>query len=89
MVGYNVQKDAILPEEGFDPKTGKAQRLDSGMKRWIRGYKKKLALNTFDILYSLAALATAALGIWASCIGMNETFKKTSISPFTCKNPAG
>lgn len=89
IVGYNVQKDAILPEEEFDPSTGQARRLDGGMKRWIRGYKKKFALNTFDVLYSLGALATAGLGIYASVMGMHDSFSETSITPFTCKNPAG
>ena len=89
IVGYNVQKDAMLPEEQFDPRTGQANRVDSGMTRWIRGYKKKLAINTFDVLYSIGALATAGLGIYASVTGMHDTFSQTSITPFTCANPAG
>jgi hypothetical protein len=52
----------MLPEENFDPRTGETNRVDNGWKRWIRGYKKKFASNTFDVLYSLAALATAGLG---------------------------
>ncbi|RFU33150.1 hypothetical protein B7463_g3182, partial [Scytalidium lignicola] len=89
LVGYNCQKDAILPEEGFDPRTGVSNRVDNGWKRWMRGYKKKLALNTFDVLYSLAALATAGLGLYASGTGMRETFANTPLTPFTCNNPAG
>ena len=34
MVAYNCQKDAALPEEKFDPRTGLVNRVDSGMKRW-------------------------------------------------------
>ena len=89
LVGYNCQKDAMLPEEEFDPRTGVTTRVDSGWKRWMRGYKKKFAINTFDVLYSLAALATAGLGLYASGTGMRETFKTTKLTPFTCKNPAG
>jgi hypothetical protein len=89
MVGYNVQKDAILPEETFDPRTGEANRFDSGMRRWIRGYKKKVFRNTFDILYFLGALSTACLGLYAAGTAMNETFKTTALTPFTCQNPAG
>jgi len=37
MVGFKTQRDAILPEETFDPATGTVHRMDSGMKRWIRG----------------------------------------------------
>jgi hypothetical protein len=89
MVGYNVQKDAMLPEETFDPRTGVANRVDTGMTRWIRGYKKKFFLNTFDTLYFLAALSTAGLGLYASGTAMHATFSTTSITPFSCNNPAG
>ncbi|KAJ5948683.1 hypothetical protein N7454_001990 [Penicillium verhagenii] len=89
LVGYHVQKDAMLPEEEFNPRTGQAQRVDHGVKRWIRGYKKKFWWNTFDLVYALAALSLAGLGIWASVISMNVSFKTTQLTPFTCTNPAG
>jgi len=89
IVGYNCQADAMLPEEEFDPRTGIAQRVDEGRTRWIRGYKKKFVMNTLDLCYSVAALATAGLGIYAAVIGMHDTFTETAITPFTCKNPAG
>ncbi|KAJ5811580.1 hypothetical protein N7474_007881 [Penicillium riverlandense] len=87
-VGYSVQNDAILPGEVFDPHTGQALRVDSGWKRWARGFKKQFALNSFDVIYFLAALGTAGLGIWASVIGMHEDFAGSALTPFTCKNPA-
>ncbi|KAJ5178371.1 Amino acid transporter transmembrane [Penicillium coprophilum] len=89
LVGFNIQNDAILPEEEFNPSTGQAQRLDSGMKRWIRGYKKKFVWNTFDILYAIGALGAAGLGIWASVTSMHTQFQAGSLTPFTCANPAG
>ena len=89
LVGYNVQKDAMLPEEAFNPQTGEVQRVDHGIKRWIRGYKKKFVWNTFDVIYSLAALASAGLGIWASVTSMRESFASSALTPFTCANPAG
>ncbi|PYI00022.1 hypothetical protein BO71DRAFT_341301 [Aspergillus ellipticus CBS 707.79] len=89
LVGYNIQKDAILPEETFDPKTGVTKRVDSGMKRWIRGFKQKFAWNVFDILYSMAALGTAGMGMWAAITGMKVDFAETALTPFTCANPAG
>ena len=79
----------MLPEEEFNPVTGEVKRVDSGMKRWIRGYRKKFALNTFDVLYSLAALGTAGLGLYTSTTGMRDAFANTSITSFSCKNPAG
>lgn len=89
LVGFNVQKDAILPEETFDPHTGETKRVDSGWKRWVRGYRQQFARNTFDVLYSLAALGTAGLGLWASIVAMETDFKGTPLTPFTCTNPAG
>ncbi|OGE55687.1 hypothetical protein PENARI_c004G01482 [Penicillium arizonense] len=89
LVGYNVQKDSILAEEEFNPQTGQAQRLDSGFQRWMRGYKKKFVWNTFDLIYALAALSTAGLGIWASVHSMTKAFKETKLTPFTCANSAG
>ncbi|KAJ5894623.1 hypothetical protein N7495_006314 [Penicillium taxi] len=88
LVGYHVQRDAILPEEEFDPVTGVAQRVDSGFKRWVRGYKKRFLWNTFDVFYCLAALSLAGLGIWASVISMNTSFNSGRLTSFTCANPA-
>ncbi|CAP95069.1 hypothetical protein E8E15_001408 [Penicillium rubens] len=89
LVGFNVQNDAILPEEEFNPMTGQVQHLDNGIRRWIRGYRKKLVRNTFDVIYSLAALSAAGLGIWASVTSMDRNFKEGKLTHFTCANPAG
>jgi hypothetical protein len=89
LVGYNVQKDAILAEEKFDPVTGEVQRVDAGLKRWVRGFMVKWHLNTFNTLYSIAALGTAGLGLYTSTVGMHDAFRDTSITPFSCHNPAG
>jgi hypothetical protein len=42
MLGFKAQRDAILPEETFDPRTGRVERMDYGFKRWMRGLKKDL-----------------------------------------------
>ncbi|RAL13124.1 uncharacterized protein BO97DRAFT_450505 [Aspergillus homomorphus CBS 101889] len=89
LVGFNVQKDAILPEERFDPHTGETKRVDAGWRRWVRGYRRQFARNTFDVVYSLAALGTAGMGLWASIVAMKQSFSGTALTPFTCKNPAG
>ncbi|KAK5121581.1 hypothetical protein LTR85_004753 [Meristemomyces frigidus] len=88
-VGYNCQKDAILPDEEYDPATGSINRKDHGVKRYMRGFMKKPFINTFDTLYFLGALGTAGLGIYASVLGMHDTFATTKITPFSCQNPAG
>ncbi|KAJ5800258.1 uncharacterized protein N7518_002326 [Penicillium psychrosexuale] len=88
LVGFNVQNDAILPEE-INSTTGQVQRIDNGIKRWIRGYKKKFVWNTFDVIYSLLALSAAGLGIWASVTSMHTSFEEGKLTHFTCANPAG
>lgn len=89
MVAFNCQKDSIMPDEGFDPSTGQIIRHDEGWKRWMRGYKKKWHINTFDVLYFLGALSVAGLGIYAAVISMHKSFATTPLTPFTCQNPAG
>lgn len=79
----------MLEEEQFDPATGQTQRVDEGFKRFMRGYRKKFIVNTFDVIYSVGALAAAGLGIYSSVIGMHEDFSGTAITPFSCTNPAG
>lgn len=89
MVAYNCQKDSVLPGDEFDPRTGLTKRVDSGPRRWWRGFKKQLLLNTWNSVYFLAALATATLGIWAAIDSMVAAYAVTTVSSFTCANPAG
>lgn len=89
MIGFNVQKDAIRDDEGFDPATGQVIRKDAGFSRWVRGYMKKWHLNTFDFLYFLGALVVTGLGLYSSGTGMHEAFSEGNLTPFTCCNPAG
>jgi hypothetical protein len=89
MVAYNCQKDSVLPEEQFDPHTGEARRVDSGFRRYWRGFKKQLVLNSWDSIYFLAALAASILGIWSSIVGMIAAFDGASVTAFTCANPVG
>ncbi|KAK3669944.1 hypothetical protein LTR78_010195 [Recurvomyces mirabilis] len=89
-VAFNTKKDAIRPEsEGFDPRTGEVIRLDSGFKRWMRGYLVQWHFNIFDTLYFLAALSVAGLGIYSSVISMHRNFEEGRLTPFTCGSPTG
>ncbi|SMY20149.1 unnamed protein product [Zymoseptoria tritici ST99CH_1A5] len=89
MVGFNCQKDAVLPEELDTTVGGRFVRVDSGPQRWIRGYRKQWLLNTFNVIYFVASLAVAGLGIYASILGMRASFKSTPLTPFTCGSPTG
>jgi hypothetical protein len=87
--GFQIQKDAMVPEEFFDPTTKTYNRIDTGVKRWIRGFKVKWHLNTFNFIYFLGALCTAALGIYSSCLGLISAFSGNSAATsFGCGSPA-
>ncbi|PMD34875.1 hypothetical protein L207DRAFT_534158 [Hyaloscypha variabilis F] len=86
--GFQIQKDAMLPEETFDPTTRTYNRVDTGVKRWVRGFKVKWHVNIFNFIYFLGALCTAALGIYSSCLGLISAFNGASVATsFGCATP--
>lgn len=90
MLGFKAQRDAILPEESFDPTTGRVERRDHGMKRWMRGLKKEILWNTWDLVFGLGAATTAVLGIYASLSGMVTNYKSNpNLTGWTCNSPTG
>jgi len=90
MLGFKTQRDAILPEETFDPLTGKVHRVDSGMKRWIRGFKKEFLWNTFDLIFYLGACVTCILGLYAGFTLMVDAYTNGSnLTGWSCKSPTG
>lgn len=89
MVGFNVLKDSMTEQDVFIPSTGEVRRADGGFQRLWRGYKKKLFMNLFDTIYFLGALVTAILGIYASIVGMIDSYKGTQVQAFSCCSPTG
>jgi len=79
----------MLPDEDFNPQTGQVQRLDHGLKRLIRGFKKQLMWNSFYMIYATASVAAVGMGIWASVTAMHKHFTEGRVTAFTCVNPAG
>lgn len=88
--GFQIQKDAmVVGTEVFDPVTKSYSYVDRGFKRWTRGFKVKWHLNTFNFVYFLGALCTAALGIYSSCLGLISAFSGNSAATsFGCGSPA-
>lgn len=87
--GYILQAGATLPGEGFDPATGITTRHDSGVKRWIRGYRKSLIWHTFILIYILLGLASSGMGTWAAVEGLISLFGPggTAATNFGCASP--
>lgn len=87
-VAYMVKKNAMLPEEGFDPATGSFARRDSGPRRWIRGFfAQKWYMNAFNVVYTLGALALAGLGSYGAIENLITAFASGTTNSFVCKSP--
>ncbi|KAJ9604342.1 hypothetical protein H2200_011176 [Cladophialophora chaetospira] len=90
MLGFKAQRDAMLPGETFDPATGAVQRQDSGIKRWMRGLKKELWWNLFDLVYYLGSCVTCILGLYAGFSTMVDAYKGSkNLSAWQCGSPTG
>lgn len=87
--GYQLQKDAMLPEEHFDPATGVYNKVDRGMRRLVRGFLVRWPLNTFNLIYFLGALVTSGLGTYSSVLGLINAFSDggSAATSFGCAAP--
>jgi hypothetical protein len=87
-LGYLVQRNAMLEGEGFDPATGKDNRQDRGVKRFLRGFfAKAWYVDAWHILYAGGALSVAGLGSYAACVALMEAFQSPQIKAFSCLSP--
>ena len=83
-----IKKNAMLPEEGFDPATGSFARRDSGPRRWVRGFfAQRWYMNVFNVLYMLGAFALAALGSYGAIENLINAFASGATNSFVCKSP--
>ena len=88
-LGFTCQLGAALPGEGFDPHTGITTRHDTGMKRWVRGFKARWLQMTCYFLYMLGGLACCGMGSWAAIEGLITIFGPggTVATSFGCASP--
>lgn len=72
-LGFEMQKNAIQPGEGFDPQTGQVVRLQSTFSRWYRGFWSggplRVAQNIWHVLYFFCSLSMCGLGMYAAVQG--------------------
>ena len=85
--GFQIQKAAIQSGEGFDPATGQTIRHDSGMTRYIRGFKQDIIWNTFHVIFFLGSATTAVLGIYSAIVGMIQSYGEGVTTTFSCNSP--
>jgi hypothetical protein len=87
-IGFMVKQAAMLPEETFDEVTGKYNRVDNGIKRWMRGYRKTFVITTLNIIYFLGALVVCGLGCYAAIEALIVALSGGSVTTsFSCKSP--
>ena len=76
-LGFDIQKNAMRPGEGFDPATGQVVRDDTTVKRWIRGFFAggafQVAINVWHVIYFLASLSMCGLGMYAAIMGKSSS----------------
>lgn len=90
MIIFNIRVGAAKGEEVYNPHADRTYWFDyrKYFSRWVRGYKDRWVLNTFNFVVFLASLATAVLGIYSSVLDLIQTFQEEgSASSFTCKSP--
>lgn len=77
-VGLNCKRDGRLPEDTFDPASGRVNRADTGLRRYWRGFRKQWLRNTWDVVYALGAATTGVLGIYSAIVGIIEVYSSAS-----------
>lgn len=93
---YLVMLDATAEDGSYTPHLP-PQRIDSWAQwsRWKRGLLGSVqtrslwlqAFKYFNLLISLAALATAGLGIYGSGLSIAATFDSSAATSFGCAAP--
>ncbi|KAK2594759.1 hypothetical protein QQS21_007506 [Conoideocrella luteorostrata] len=87
-LGFWVHRDAMTPEERFDPRARTYSYVDRGFARWKRGFMKRPLFNLFNVLYVLGGLTTTGLGVYSSIEGLIGAFSGKSVAvSFGCKSP--
>ncbi|KAI1848050.1 hypothetical protein JX266_006163 [Neoarthrinium moseri] len=81
------RKDAMMPNEQFDPTTDTFSFQDQGFQRYYRGFMQRPFLNIFNIIYFLGGLVCCALGCYAAIFQLTTAFQNGVTTSFTCKSP--
>ena len=87
--GLDLQIAAMQADGPYDPVNKVTNRIDSwsNISRWVRAYRVNWFKNTCHIIFFLAALATACLGMYSSGEGFAHSFADGVTTSFTCKSP--
>ncbi|KAI5474314.1 amino acid transporter [Pseudohyphozyma bogoriensis] len=93
MLGLDIGIDAAAGDEEFTTPGVTPRRVDSWrqLSRWQRGIfgggRKRTIIKFANLLYFLAALATAGMGLWATGTDLDEALKAGAATSFGCAAP--
>ncbi|TNY22244.1 hypothetical protein DMC30DRAFT_349246 [Rhodotorula diobovata] len=93
LLGFFMSDDAASEDEPFSSAGVSPRRKDTwrSWSRWRRaifyGGRKRTLLKLVLFVFFLAALATAALGMWASGTALREALKKGAATSLGCTPP--
>jgi hypothetical protein len=85
-LGYDIQKNAIRVDEGFDPTTGRVMRNETTVRRWVRGFFSggwfQVAINIWHVIFFLASLAMSGLGMYAAVDGKSIPYSSCLVTTY-------
>lgn len=86
MLGATIKRDAMQEGEGWDPTTGQTVHHDNGIRRWARGFSKNILMNSWNLIFFLGSLVTAALGCYSAIEGLITAFSSGTNTSFSCSH---
>ncbi|KAF7354431.1 Transmembrane amino acid transporter protein-domain-containing protein [Mycena venus] len=93
MLGLDLQIDAALADEPFQTPGVAPRQIDSWrqLSRWKRGFlaggRKRVYWKFVNVLFFLASLATAGMGLWATGTDLKEALAKGAATSLGCAPP--
>ncbi|GAA5932683.1 hypothetical protein JCM1841_006937 [Sporobolomyces salmonicolor] len=93
MLGFDIKLDAAAEDEPWTAPGVTPKQIDTwrNLSRWKRGIfgggNKRLLYKALNLLWFLAALATAGLGMWATGTDLRDALQVTQATSFGCTPP--
>jgi len=90
ILGYLVQYDALSGDGPYDVNNPRASRVDTWQdySRWVRGFRKRLVFNLWNLVLTMACVATAVLASYAAIKSIITDFQDgNSTTSFSCHSP--
>ncbi|KAJ7159620.1 transmembrane amino acid transporter protein-domain-containing protein [Mycena filopes] len=93
MLGLDLRIDAAIADEPFHTPGVAPQQIDTWLQisRWKRAFlaggRKRFYWKIVNLLFLLASLATAGMGLWATGTDLKESLAKGAATSLGCNPP--